>query len=200
MWDMGLKQCIECGISFPRTEDYFYPSNSHSDGLMPYCIECDIERSKKWYEENRERAQAYGRRYYRINRVRILEHYRKMGQIYRRKYYARPEVREKMRAANREWQRRNPEKNRINSRRYLARKHHAEGQHTVDDVQEIYAQQEGRCAYCGIPVHENYHVDHMVPLSRGGSDWPENLVIACPECNISKHAKTVDEWLIYRGW
>lgn len=34
-----------------------------------------------------------------------------------------------------------------------------------------------------------YHVDHVVPISLGGSDGPENLVLTCPNCNHRKHAK-----------
>lgn len=44
------------------------------------------------------------------------------------------------------------------------------------------------CAYCG-KVRDSYHVDHIVPLSRGGADTPENLANACVECNLKKHAQ-----------
>ena len=39
------------------------------------------------------------------------------------------------------------------------------------------------CAYCGDSANE---VDHIVPLKRGGSDDPENLVACCRTCNIRK--------------
>jgi 5-methylcytosine-specific restriction endonuclease McrA len=34
----------------------------------------------------------------------------------------------------------------------------------------------------------------VIPLDRGGSNGPENIVIACPECNHSKHNKLPHEW------
>jgi len=36
--------------------------------------------------------------------------------------------------------------------------------------------------------------DHVVPLSRGGSNALVNLATACRPCNLSKGSKTVEEW------
>lgn len=53
----------------------------------------------------------------------------------------------------------------------------------------------GRCGYCDCeltwePSHDNsFHVDHVLPWSRGGSDNVENLTAACRECNLSKGAR-----------
>jgi 5-methylcytosine-specific restriction endonuclease McrA len=38
------------------------------------------------------------------------------------------------------------------------------------------------CAYCG---DEADTVDHLIPMSKGGTDHPENLVAACRNCNYS---------------
>jgi 5-methylcytosine-specific restriction endonuclease McrA len=54
--------------------------------------------------------------------------------------------------------------------------------------------QRGKCHWCGEKVGRFYHVDHVVPLSKGGSNGPENLVIACAFCNISKHDRLPHEW------
>jgi 5-methylcytosine-specific restriction endonuclease McrA len=44
-----------------------------------------------------------------------------------------------------------------------------------------------RCRYCGKRAPLAYlHVDHVVPISQGGSDHPRNLVVACDECNRGK--------------
>lgn len=37
--------------------------------------------------------------------------------------------------------------------------------------------------------------DHVLPTSRGGSDAPENIVLACSGCNSRKGARTPGEWL-----
>lgn len=48
------------------------------------------------------------------------------------------------------------------------------------------------CAYCGDCANT---VDHIIPLSRGGTNDPENLTPACKSCNSSKRDKLVHEWM-----
>jgi hypothetical protein len=55
--------------------------------------------------------------------------------------------------------------------------------------------QNGRCAYCGIPMFLSPHrgkadcratLDHVVPLARSGPDSEANTVAACQACNTAK--------------
>ena len=58
---------------------------------------------------------------------------------------------------------------------------------------EVIERDGERCAYCGAtegPFH-----DHVFPVSRGGHSRPDNLVVACVPCNLSKGARTPEEWL-----
>ncbi len=51
-----------------------------------------------------------------------------------------------------------------------------------------------RCAYClatGAPLE----IDHVLPVSRGGSDRVANLVIACHSCNQQKSDQFIEEFL-----
>lgn len=46
-----------------------------------------------------------------------------------------------------------------------------------------------RCEYCR--MHQSlqgasFHIEHILPRSRGGSDDPDNLALACPSCNLHK--------------
>jgi len=81
------------------------------------------------------------------------------------------------------------------NRRRRARLKNCEGTHTAQDILLQYKRQNGKCYYCQTNVSKNYHIDHIVPLSRGGSNNPSNLVIACPHCNMSKGKKFLHEWL-----
>lgn len=49
------------------------------------------------------------------------------------------------------------------------------------------------CVYCDSPT-DDPHCDHVIPLSKGGRSTLDNLVTACPECNVSKGARTPEEW------
>ncbi len=50
----------------------------------------------------------------------------------------------------------------------------------------------GMCAYC--QERPWSHWDHVVPLSRGGSESIGNLLPACDSCNPSKKARYITEW------
>lgn len=49
------------------------------------------------------------------------------------------------------------------------------------------------CRYCGA-TDTPLHCDHVVPLSRGGSNEMSNLVAACQRCNLSKGSKLIEHW------
>lgn len=49
--------------------------------------------------------------------------------------------------------------------------------------------QEKVCHWCSNGCADAFHVDHVYPLSKGGSHREDNLVIACPDCNRRKGAK-----------
>lgn len=76
-----------------------------------------------------------------------------------------------------------------------ARKLGAEGTYTDIDIQTLYVEQLGKCKMCKIAVLSKYHIDHIVPLCRGGSNWPSNLQILCPSCNCRKNTLTMDEFI-----
>lgn len=58
----------------------------------------------------------------------------------------------------------------------------------------VFDRDDHTCQYCS-KQGSNLHCDHIIPISRGGSNHPDNLVTACGTCNLQKHAKTPEEWL-----
>lgn len=69
-----------------------------------------------------------------------------------------------------------------------ARQSGAEGRYTAEDVANILEMQHGKCAICGKPIGKRFHVDHIVPVASGGSNWPKNLQVTHPKCNVAKSA------------
>ena len=52
---------------------------------------------------------------------------------------------------------------------------------------QVFERDGFRCGYCGAtPKTAQLHVDHIVPVSKGGTDHPSNLATACSECNLGK--------------
>jgi 5-methylcytosine-specific restriction endonuclease McrA len=85
--------------------------------------------------------------------------------------------------------------NALQRRRRRARIASASGEHSKEDIPRILILQKKRCWWCGEKIKgRKYHVDHRIPITRGGSDNPENLVISCPECNLLKHTKLPQEF------
>lgn len=57
----------------------------------------------------------------------------------------------------------------------------------------IFARDREICAYCST-TEEPFHIDHIVPRLRGGTDDPDNLTVACAHCNCSKSDRLLSEW------
>lgn len=71
------------------------------------------------------------------------------------------------------------------------------GTHTAQEWRAKVQAHGGRCHYCGRTWGTRLHKDHMMPISRGGSDSIDNLAPACSACNLSKGAMTAAE---FRDW
>lgn len=133
---------------------------------------------------NREAVRAGQKEYYQKNRETLLEY----GARYKK---ANPEKYSLLKKA---WKLANPEKHRANYLNRKARMRDAEGYHTGADLSSLFVLQDGKCAYCNGELR-GYHVDHIIPLSKGGSNWPDNICLACPTCNMSKSDKILgSEW------
>lgn len=61
-----------------------------------------------------------------------------------------------------------------------------------ENREEVMAASGGQCAACG--TTESLEIDHIVPVSRGGTNERENLQVLCRPCNRRKRSKTDDEW------
>lgn len=65
-------------------------------------------------------------------------------------------------------------------------------------VGRLIARWGNKCQICGMhggKSAELLHLDHIVPVSRGGDGSAENLQLLCPSCNSSKGAMTMGEYL-----
>lgn len=117
-----------------------------------------------------------------------------LARSHRRAAYIRRKTKEN--ADAKAWKTKNQEKVRSYDRNRKATKAGAGGTHTGNDVSDIYRLQKGKCAYCKVGLFDKYHVDHIVPLAKGGTNGRRNLQLTCEPCNL--HKSDVDP-LVFAG-
>jgi 5-methylcytosine-specific restriction endonuclease McrA len=189
------------------------------------CVECQREKVRKHREKNPEWWAEKQRRYIERNPERRREIEKRSRAKNGHKYAEREreyhkQYREKhrehrlqasldWRTANRarhtanacRWQAENPEKLKAiraaGKQARRAREVSAEGRFSAADVRALEAKQKGRCACC--KRKRNLAVDHIIPLAKGGSNWPNNLQLLCKPCNSSKSAKDPIRFMQERG-
>lgn len=111
----------------------------------------------------------------------------------------REHINARNRPLKRAWKKANPEVVAADGRTRRARLRGSEGSHTAGEVEEIHKRQKYKCAECGVSTKEKKHVDHIMPIALGGSNWASNLQILCPFCNDSKGAKHPIDWAQRKG-
>ncbi|GAA6619222.1 HNH endonuclease [Scytonema sp. NUACC26] len=62
----------------------------------------------------------------------------------------------------------------------------------TEDVALLKFKFELCCAYCGKATQ--CQLDHFVPVCKGGADSIDNLIPACPSCNLSKNSQDASAW------
>lgn len=196
----SAKICKKCRTEKPLI-DGFYADKSKKDGRGSYCKECSSAVNKARYRVNPEKVKIMNAIWREANREKMQEltlEWRMANPEKHRANSARwakdhPEI---LKANSARWAKRNPDKKNAAEHKRRAAKLAYGGEHyTVADIKVLLEQQQGRCLYCYDRL-DTYHVDHVVPLSRGGGNGKENIALACSTCNTSKGAKLLGlEWI-----
>lgn len=159
------------------------------------CCECHRLRRMRRYRSNPEHERKKKRDYDARNRDQVNARARDFTA--RNPQRRRDSVRrwrdantEKDRASWRSYYHQNADRERDRSRAKRKRRSKAEGFCTIADLRRILKQQRNRCAMCRISFRIiQKHLDHIIPLSKGGTHWPRNRQFLCEPCNLKKHAK-----------
>lgn len=158
---------------------------------MPYkdpvkAREYALAYSKRWLLENPERAKAREKAY--LSRTDVKARRAKNARLRRAKNPG------KEREALKKWRKQNHDYIIQCNKEYRARSYRASGQASREQIEARVAFFGYQCVYCSGPFE---CVDHRIPLSRGGTNWPSNLVPACLRCNSSKRNRTPQEFKQY---
>ena len=153
------------------------------------CTECAKEKYKRWAATNIDRRRVNEKRW----RDKNPDYIRAKNKRYKTEHAERLRPINLARALK--WAKDNPDKKRIHSQIRRARKNGAEGSHTYDELIALLAQQDFKCIGCQEYLAENRTIDHVIPLSKAGSNWINNLQWLCKSCNSKKHNRSQEQFL-----
>jgi len=113
---------------------------------------------------------------------------------YDREYRARNPELQTRRAT--EWRRNNPDKRKAIMRQYSAKRRTQEEAGITGGMLAAWTLEQPKvCFYCDVDCAGSFHVDHFMPLAKGGAHVLTNLRIACPPCNLRKNARDPMEFM-----
>jgi len=152
------------------------------------------EKRAAWYAAHREERTAYDKAYRAAHREERRAYTVAYGASHRAEILAwRATHREEMATTRAAYRASHPDARKTHKHRRRARIAGASGSYTIADWTDKLAEFNGRCAYC--TVEGKMTVDHVIPISRGGSNGIDNIVPACGTCNYRKGTKTAAEFL-----
>jgi len=82
----------------------------------------------------------------------------------------------------------------------MAKKRANGGYLSIGIIKKLFALQKGKCACCGIPLGDDYHLDHIMPISLGGKNNDWNVQLLRKLCNLQKQNKHPVEFMQSRGF
>ena len=213
---MSSKVCRGCGIEKSLAD--YYKNAGMADGHLNHCKVCVRSRTKKYRREHQEQYAQYEKA--RANLPHRVEARRKFQEDHKEEiseykkrwaadndekvaaskltYYERE--RDEVIARGKKWAEDNPEKVRQakanNRRKRRAARHASTGSFTTEEFRALCERYENRCLACG-DTEVALEADHVVPLTRGGTDDIGNIQPLCGSCNRKKFVSVID----YRsGW
>jgi len=218
MKSKNIKRCIDCGRFLSESDFHRYgPENKY---IKSHCKKCASNRmyiwrlenknnedykkycrdyTKQWYINNAEHKKSYDKLYYEENSE-YKKEYQKFKRAENPDYKKRWAKRNKkhVRYYDNQWRRSNLNKVYTTNARRRVNKINQTPKLTIMETKKI------QLLY-GISniLGKNFVVDHIKPISKGGSHHPNNLQILTKTLNTEKAAKwplTKEEKLRYNGF
>lgn len=187
-----MKICSACKTE--KTETEFGVCRSNPDGLNYVCKACLRKRSAKYRASNAEAIRRYQAKYRAEHKDRIALQSKMWSACHRDRINNQKKQRRKL----------NPEQFRAEHKaakhRRRARIKEQGGSYTPSQLQTCLRYFDYCCAYSGDPLEPEYHIDHVVALSQGGSNDINNIVPSNRNPNISKGVRAWRDWYKTSEW
>lgn len=187
--------CCRCQRTKPAAD--FSRCAAKPSGLASFCKACDAARHLKTRARDQKRSRLY------MQRRRSDSNFREARKAYvraRRDHFnayqraRRASNPERHREYQRKWRRAHLASDLAKSALRRARIASCGGRFTASEWSAVKARYNDRCLRCW--EEQPLHADHVVPITRGGSNSIENIQPLCSSCNRHKRQKTTD----YRPW
>lgn len=168
----------------------------------PEAIKAATARYRAKHREELRAAEARRRKANpekaRATKARNYAAHAKERNAYQARYDAEPEHAKERKAYQARWSKAHPERRAVHRSKRRARKR---GNGVGDTVlmaafrKRIAKARRIKCYWCREWVPKGHrHVDHIIPIAKGGPDAEWNLCCSCQKCNSSKHAKDPGEF------
>lgn len=175
-----MKTCLKCNE--PRSLEDFWKNSGFADGRESTCKFCKNAQRREAYQENldenREKARLQASEWYHANKDKAAAK--------RRRYEEKDP--QKIKSMKRAWKEANPDRVLDHDQIRRARKRGTQ----IEPISRraVWERDEGICHLCGDPVpFEEMHLEHIVPLAKGGTHTCGNVAPSHADCNLKKGAK-----------
>lgn len=149
------------------------------------------DKSVAYREANKEKLKAMKAEWYLANKEKVLERVKKRAKenkeqisAYHAAHYEKNA--ERIKSYVKSYRKENPDKKAQLENRRRVRKKGNGGSHTLEEWKLKCEEFNNLCAYCGLSGKPLTR-DHVIPLSKGGSDNISNIMPACRSCNSRKN-------------
>lgn len=192
-----------------RNAAYYIANKDGIDASNALWVKENPERSKDlhalWYVENKEQHSANAATWRRVNSDKIKVRRAAWGKANRAKLNASNAAwaernAEKVRAKNKAHMQKNPDLYRIYRQNRRSRKLASGGALSAGLAGKLLRLQKGKCACCGQPLGNKYHLDHIMPLALGGANTDGNMQLLRAKCNQKKGSKHPIVFMQSRGF
>src|SRR5215210_2254449 len=181
-WGKKCKVCVRARARKYRRE---YPEQYAEYEKARANLPHRVEARQKYQEEHKEQISEYKKKWAEENEDSVSASKRKHYELHRDEVIAR----------SKKWGEDNPEKvsqaKANNGRKRRAARHASPGSFTTEEFRALCESYGNRCLACG-DTEAALEADHVVPLTRGGTDDIGNIQPLCGTCNRKKFVGVID--------